>query len=106
MRVGYESFCCLARTAHVAASDTTAAYVEFADHLRGDWLKAPIQDISPRSSERAADRDPAVAIDVVSRAVKIRAVDRRLGESIGIDHPAAGSYEPAKSTIKTPSHRV
>ena len=45
-------------------------------------------------------------LEVVRRPVEVGAVDRRLGETIGIDHPAARSHQPAESTVQPPAHRV
>ena len=49
-----------------------------------------------------ADRDWAVlALEVFRWPAKVGAVDRRLGEAVGVDHPAAGSHQPPEPPVQT-----
>ena len=40
------------------------------------------------------------------RTAEVGAVDRRLGQAVGVDHPAAGSDEPAEPAVQTSAHSV
>ena len=107
VRVRHEPLGRLTRIGDVAPRHARAADVQLADHTRRNRLAPPVQDVRPRPRQRAADRDRAVlALEVFRRPAEVGAVDRRLGQAVGVDHPAAGSHQPAEPPVQTSAQGV
>ncbi len=61
----------------------------------------------PRARKWVADRDRAIlAFEVFRRTAEVGAVDRRLGQAVGVDDPAARSDQPAEPAVQTSAQRV
>ncbi len=97
----------LARMRDIPPRHRGSADTELADHTDRNRLAMAVQNVRARARQRAPDRDRAVgSVGVCERPLEERAVDRRLGETVGVDHAAAGSDEPAEPTVQTPAYRV
>ena len=66
----------------------------------------PVQDVGPRTGHRAANRDRAVFLGARWPPAEERIVDRRLGQTVGVDHASARPNQPAQPPVQPPAHRI
>ena len=92
----------------VATRHAWAADVELASHTGRYRNETAVEDVGPHARQRATDRHRGVARGQgirVGTGVEAGAVDGRLGQAVGVDHPGARRQEPAEPP-EQPQRRV
>jgi hypothetical protein len=84
----------------VAAGEAGAADVELSGHAHRDRTSVGIEDVDLRVGDRPSNRDLGVAADPLYGALEDDAIDRSLGNTVGIEDPRSGpTSSPSRDEV-------
>ena len=103
-RIGPEALGGQRRPVVVTAGQTGAADPQLPWHPRRHRLEPAVEQVDPAVGERPADRHRTLVAGQLdgARGLETGAVDRRLAQTVGADHPRLGAAKPPQARQLAP----